>query len=283
MTTGFSLQTLADQFNIADEELAEIALILEMKRNFCISAYKDACMKRRVAIRMRSRNCVDAAAYCNLLYEDSTELDLLQKTLTIHVSQFFRNPTVFAKLRSDVLPALYSGSAASGVPLKILSLGCASGEEAYSLAIIILEHFSENLIHTCTHINAIDIDRETIKAAERAIYNPDRLKELPKPLITKYFKPVGYMMELSQSVREMVRFGLGNIMAIDKIQPHDLILCRNTLIYFDRAEQENILGSIADILPQNGILVLGKSETLLGEARRRFIPVCPIERIYRKL
>lgn len=283
MTTSFSLQAIADQFSIGDDELAEIALILEMKRNFCISAYKDACMKRRVAIRMRSRNCTDASAYCNLLNQDSAELDQLQKTLTIHVSQFFRNPAVFDKLRTDVLPALYNRTTNIGVPLRILSLGCATGEEAYSVAIIILEHFAESLHQAGTIINAIDIDIATIKAAEKALYNPDRLKELPGPLIKKYFKPDGLFMQLSHSVREMVRFSLGNIMAIDKLQPHDLILCRNTLIYFDRQEQENILCSIADILPKNGILVLGKSETLLGEARRRFVSVCPIERIYRKL
>jgi chemotaxis protein methyltransferase CheR len=283
VTNNFRLQTIADQFSISDDELAEIALILEMKRNFSISAYKDACMKRRVAIRMRSCNCTDPAVYCNLLKQDSTELDRLQKTMTIHVSQFFRNPSVFDKLRTEVLPALYSKSTNIGAPLKILSLGCASGEEAYSLAIIILEYFSESLIQAGTLINAIDIDIETIKAAEKALYNPDRLKELPEALIRKYFKPAGLMMQLSHSVQEMVRFSLGNIMAIDKLQPHDLILCRNTLIYFDRLQQENILSSIADILPKDGILVLGKSETLLGDVRRRFISVCPIERIYKKI
>jgi chemotaxis protein methyltransferase CheR len=87
-------------------------------------------------------------------------------------------------------------------------------------------------------------------------------------------------MQLSSVIREMVTFHLDNITFVEKFQPYHLVLCRNTLIYFTRPDQEKILHGLADILPVGGILILGKSETLVGEVRRRFTVVCPVERIY---
>lgn len=267
---------------IGDDELAEIGMILELRRNFSLSAYKDKCMKRRVAIRMRSCGCNDAAAYCNLLRQNEHELDQLKKALTIHVSQFFRNPSMFDKLRSDVLPSLFANSALQGRELRIWSLGCAGGEEAYSIAILLREHFAQQLKATPTLIDASDIDQETIQVARRGVYSEDRLKELPNGLMERYFSVKGSFLQLSQNILEMVTFHQGNMTSLDNYLPHDLVLCRNTLIYFNRQDQENILSGIAEILPAGGILVLGKSETLVGEVRRRFSVICPIERIYRR-
>jgi len=272
-----------ETLEIGDDELAEIGLILEMRCNFTMSCYKDKCMKRRVAIRMRSCRCNDAATYCNLLLRSEHELSLLQKALTIHVSQFFRNPSVFEKLRSEVIPLLYGSEADGRDKLEICSLGCAGGEEAYSVAILLKEYFADEISRTETRINALDIDRDTIRIAEKAEYNPDRLKELPDELKERYFTANGAKMQLSDTIRNMVTFRQGDITAVGNYSPHDLVLCRNTLIYFTRVEQEKILNGIADILPPGGILVLGKSETLVGDVRRRFTAVCPVERIYRKL
>ncbi len=269
--------------DIADDELAEIGMILEMRRNFSMSAYKDKCMKRRIAIRMRSSRCGDAAAYCNLLRQSEQELDLLQKALTIHVSQFFRNPTMFEKLRREVLPLLYKRCAEENVPLRIWSLGCAGGEEAYSLAILLREYFARDLRQTATIIDATDIDDDTLRAARKAEFHEDRLKELSGELRKRYFYPSGSRMRLSETISEMVTFHQEDITAVEKFKPCNLVLCRNTLIYFTRPDQEKILHGMADILPAGGILVLGKSETLVGDVRRRFEAVCPVERIYRRI
>src|SRR6185369_17321731 len=128
---------------INDEELAEIGLILSMRRGFSMSSYKDKYLMRRVNIRMRSVHCNDAAEYCNLLRQSDQEVDLLQKILTIHVSQFFRNPSMFEKLRSEILPLLFNERERyASEPLRSGCLGCAGGEEPYSLAILLREHFS---------------------------------------------------------------------------------------------------------------------------------------------
>jgi chemotaxis protein methyltransferase CheR len=277
-----SEQAMIESLDISDDALAEISLILEMRRNFSMSIYKDKCMKRRIAIRMRSCRCLDAAGYCNLLRQSEQELDQLQKTLTIHVSQFFRNPSLFDKLQTVVLPYLFQKADAAQELLRFRSLGCAGGEEAYSLGIILREFFARELGRTPIEIRASDIDGDILQAAVRAEYNEDRLKDLPTPLRKRYFVPNGPHMQLTAEIRGMVTFHQQNIMDVDTFEPCQMVLCRNTLIYFARPDQEKILRGIAHILPTGGILVLGKSETLIGEARRLFATVCPVERIYRR-
>lgn len=268
---------------INDEELAEIGLILSMRRGFRMSAYKDKYLMRRVFIRMRSVRCKDVAEYCNLLRRSDQELDLLQKVLTIHVSQFFRNPSMFEKLRTDILPDLFKGVKETAEPLRFWCLGCAGGEEPYSLAILLRESFSRDIHQTQTSILGTDIDVATLEIAQQAEYNADRLQDVSSGLREHYFSQHGTRFRLIPEIREMVTFMHGDITNVEQYVASNLVLCRNTLIYFNRADQEKIQNGIADILPPGGILVLGKSETLVGEVRRRFVPICPVERIYRRI
>ena len=275
-------RSLIDSLEVSDDALVEIGLILEMKRNFSMSMYKDKCMKRRIAIRMRSCRCSDAAEYCNLLRQSEQELDLLKKNLTIHVSQFFRNPSMFEKLQTVILPYLFQ-NAPTGSVLRFSSFGCAGGEEAYSLGIILQEYFARELLHTTVEIHAIDVDTDILLAATQAEYNEDRLNDLPDMLKDRYFTRSGSHVKLSAQVRSMVTFHQQNIIDVEAFESCQLALCRNTLIYFTRQDQERILRGIAHVLPSGGILILGKSETLVGDVRGLFATICPIERIYRRL
>lgn len=284
MTNVSSDNTLAAHAEITDEELAEIGMILNLWRNFNMSVYKDKCMKRRVSIRMRSMHCSDAAEYCKLLRQSPLELDLLQKTLTIHVSQFFRNPSMFDKLRAEVIPGLFASCMKSGSDtLRAWCLGCAGGEEPFSLAILLREYFSKELRSVQPVIQGTDIDAETLRLAQQAEFAEERLKEVSAELRNRYFRPNGYRFRLVPEIRQMVTFLQGDITNTAAYLPCNLVLCRNTLIYFTRPDQENILQGVADILAAGGILVLGKSETLVGDVRRRFETICPVERIYRRI
>ena len=283
MTHILSGYSLASLHEISDTALAEISLILEARRNFSMSVYKDKCMKRRIAIRMRSCQCSDTDEYSELLRQSEQELDQLKKTLMIHVSHFFRNPSMFEKLQADILPSLFKKAALDREKLRFISLGCAGGEESYSLGIILRENHSRHLLHTPVEICAYDIDNDILQAAVRAEYNDDRLKELPDFLKERYFAANGQRMQLTDDIRGMVSFHQRNIMDVETFESCQLVLCRNTLIYFTRRDQEKILLGISNIMQTGGILVLGKSETLIGEARRFFITVCPRERIYRRL
>lgn len=284
MTASPADKVFPEPAEITDDELAEIGTILSMWRGTNMSAYKDTCMKRRVAIRMRSTGCRDAAGYCNLLRQNQQERELLQKTLTIHVSQFFRNPSMFDTLREEVLPGLFSSSEESGAgKLRLWCLGCAGGEEPYSLAILLREHFSTEMRRVPTTILGTDIDADTILAARQGEYIEERLKEVPAGLKQRYFRQNGSRFRLVPDVREMVTFQQGDITRTAEYLPSDLVMCRNTLIYFTRPDQDKILHGIADILPAGGVLVLGSSEALTGDIRQRFEALCPVERIYRRL
>ena len=283
VTSILSKHILFESVEISDAALAEISLTLEMHRDFRMSVYKDKCMKRRIAIRMRSCRCNDAAAYCALLRQNDHELDLLKKALTIHVSQFFRNPAMFKKLQTAIFPYLFQKAEAAQEPLRLWSLGCAGGEEAYSLGILLREFFSGQLMHTSVEIYGADIDADTLQAAIHAEYIEDRLKEVPTAIRERYFISNGPRLLLTSEIRDMVTFHQRDIMAVETYEPCLMALCRNTLIYFNRPDQEKILLGIAHILPSGGILVLGKSETLVGDARKLFTTVCPVERIYCRL
>lgn len=283
MTSDFSYNTFPMPAEISDEELEEIGVVLSILRDFDLSVYKAKCMKRRVAIRMRSTRCSDVSAYCNLLRQDHHELDLLQKTLTIHVSQFFRNPSLFERLRNDVMPGLFRTMGNSTEPLRFWCLGCASGEESYTLAILLQEYFGDELNRARIEILGTDIDADILQTARKAEYNEDRLREVPGEIKRRYFRQTGTNFKLISEIRDMVTFLRGDIINVGDYINSSMVLCRNTLIYFTRPEQEKILNGIADILPQGGILVLGRSETLVGGGRLRFAPVSTMERIYRKL
>jgi chemotaxis protein methyltransferase CheR len=282
--SGHDDNALKGHTDVTDEELAEVGTILNLHRHFNMAVYKDKCMKRRVAIRIRLTNSRNAAEYCHLLRRNEHELDMLQKALTIHVSQFFRNPTMFDKLRYQVLPGLFASRIRGGYDsMRIVCLGCAGGEEPYSLAILLREYFSSEMRSIRVAIQGVDIDAETLRAAQQALYAEDHVKEVPVALKERYFRQDGLKFRLVPELRDMVSFRQADISDTSGYAPAVLVLCRNTLIYFARPDQEKILLGIADILPEGGIVVLGKSETLVGAVRRRFSPICPIERMYRKV
>ncbi len=284
MIPVFDKSTFPAANEINDHELEEISAILGRKRNFSLSGYKSMCMKRRIAIRVRATHCRDTAEYLGLLLKSEQELDRLQKVLTIHVSQFFRNPSLFEKLRRHVLPELFAtAKARPDKTLRIWCLGCAGGEEPYSLAILLREYFIRELKQVAVTITGTDIDTGTLAIARGGIYGKDRLREIPPVFLKRYFRQHGERFHLAPEIRNMVTFTQDSITNSDQYVFNDLVLCRNTLIYFTRCEQENILNRIAEVLPAHGILVLGRSETLARNIRRRFASLCPIERIYRKI
>jgi chemotaxis protein methyltransferase CheR len=267
---------------ISESEFARIRQILLFNRGFNLNAYKDRCIRRRIAIRVRATHCETVNDYCELLINHKSEVDKLVKVLTIHVSQFFRNLSAFEKLRAEIIPHLFSMARQKGKKrLRFWSLGCAGGEEPYSLALILAEHFTREMQEIPVSIDATDVDPGIIQSAENALFHHDRLLETPINYIQKYFEEEENQYRLSPSIREMVSFSQGEMFNSLIYHECDLLLCRNVLIYLARAQQEKIFRNIARSLNEDAFLVLGKSETILGESRSSFQTVCPLERIYR--
>ncbi|MEJ2199874.1 MAG: protein-glutamate O-methyltransferase CheR [Desulfuromonadaceae bacterium] len=258
---------------------AEIRSLLLDRVGFDLGLYKDGCIRRRLARRARSCRVGSAADYLRRLRADPDEVAALMASLTIHVSQFFRNPSTFEYLRDRVLPTLLQQvQAESERPLRIWCAGCAGGEEPYSLAL---------LLHEMTPalepvLLATDISPAILQRARAGLYHEQQLLELPERLRQRYFSPENEQYRLNPEIRRMVQFRKQNLMTDCEYPQVDLILCRNVLIYFSRAEQERIIRQFARVLPAGGYLVLGRAENLMGKVRGRFENERTRERIYRR-
>ncbi len=272
------LPVLGDE--LPDAVFEAILEQLRARRQFDLGAYKDRCIRRRIAKRLRSSGAADVAAYLKRLAEDDGELDALLATLSIHVSQFFRNPDTFLVLERQILPDLCRRAQAAGrSELRLWSVGCAGGEEPYSLALLVDEL---QPVGVKIAILATDVSEPVLASAREGLFEPLRLAEVPPAVRARYFTPEGERYRLIERVRAMVRFERHNVMTAAEFPPADLILCRNVLIYFTREEQARILARFAAALPEGGALVLGRAETLTGPERQLFQTEFPVERIYRR-
>jgi len=263
-----------------DREFEELCRFLRDTQGFDLGLYKDRCIKRRIAIRVRALGLDNAADYLRVLHRDAAEAEALLSALTIHVSQFFRNPSTFALLEKQVLPELFrrAGSGGRG-RLRLWSVGCAGGEEPYSLALLCNDL---TVAGVSVSILGTDVSAKILDQARKGIFEAQRLVEVSPGVRERYFSLEGRHYRLAEHVRNLVMFKQHNIMASQEYPRTDFIMCRNVLIYFSRAEQERILARFAGALPAGGILVLGRSETLLGESRELFDVESLSERIYRR-
>ncbi len=266
--------------DLSDTEFTVIAELLREQRQFDLGQYKDRCVRRRIAKRLRVCQVADFPSYLEKLDTDRDELDALLATISIHVSQFFRNPDTFRILEQNILPDLYRRAREDGrTELTLWSAGCASGEEPYSLALLVDELDATDLN---IRILATDISEPVLKTAQLGCFDEARIKEAPPEVREKYFHKENGHYTLIDRIRDKVEFLRHNIMTASEYPAADLILCRNVLIYFTRPEQERILTRFAAALPRYGALVLGRSEAMTGNIRCYYQSEFPVERVYRR-
>jgi chemotaxis protein methyltransferase CheR len=274
--------SIKDSIDISADAFEMIRATMKSAKGFNLDIYKDKCIRRRIAIRIRATHCRTAEEYGNLLRQNPLESDLLLKVLTIHVSQFFRNPSTFDKMRTEIIPYLFNATGTKeGEGLTFWSVGCASGEEPYSIALILKEFFPRETKKGRISILATDVDENILEAARSGVYGEERLVEVPESMKERWFSKEEGKYFLVPEIKEMAEFRKMDLFDRESFPESDLILCRNVLIYFEREQQERILNGFADVLRSGGILILGKSETLFGSIRARFQTICPVERIYR--
>jgi chemotaxis protein methyltransferase CheR len=250
------------------------------ERGFGCASYKEKCVRRRIAVRMRARSVHTFADYGLVLDRDPHEYELLLDALTINVTKFFRNPETFAAIARELVPALY---ARSEPQLRIWSAGCASGEEPYSLAML-MHRYASTQGHRFDRVEVLgtDLDRASLAAAEKAVYLEPTLSDTPPDIRQLYF-PTQPPHRINDDVRARVQFRRHDLLREPFPEPQHLICCRNVIIYFDRNTQESLFERFADALLPGGFLVLGRVETLFGPARARFAPVDSRERLFRRL
>jgi chemotaxis protein methyltransferase CheR len=248
-----------------------------------LDVYKDRYILRRIAVRQRASGSEDLRAYLKLVNRDPIERARLVKGLTIHVSEFFRNPSTFRAIRTDVLPAILTEKRRSGSrALRLWCVGCACGEEPYSLAILLREVAREVFGVFSTAIFGTDIDRECLRLAKEGAYAASSLAHLPARWRIECFRETGGRCAVIPAVRKLVFFREHDILNAPPYRRIDLLMFRNVLIYMTDALQERVLLALHGALNPGGFLVLGKVEGLSGAARELFHPVDVAERIYRK-
>lgn len=255
--------------------------ILLEREGFDLDSYKDKCIQRRISFRIRTSGCRSAEEYIELLKKKEEEVKKLLNALTINVTEFFRNQTTFDKLKGIVFPDIFAAKGGSGT-VRIWSAGCASGEEPYTIAIILKDFFSEELKRSNVEITATDVDEGILKKAAEGLYQRDKLVAMSPDLRVRYFKEDGDNYRISYDIKRMVSFRKEDIFQEGLHRDNDLIICRNLLIYFSREKQEWVLNEFWKGLNPGGFLILGRAEILVGESRKLFLTVCPKERIYRK-
>jgi chemotaxis protein methyltransferase CheR len=262
---------------------AELARKISEGSGFALEAYKDKCIRRRIAVRMRACGVHTYPEYQAVLDSSPSEYERLHDALTINVTRFYRNAETWNLLRDDLLPAL---CAAPLGEFRAWSAGCSSGEEAYTLAALIADRLdregrSEQL--TRVAIDATDVDRVSLERARAGRYRGDGLAEMPLDLVRGYLEPEGADFRVTERVRRRVFI---RRLDLSRDPPprndYNLILCRNVVIYFDREMQERLFQVFAGALAPGGLLILGKVETLFGPAREQLTLVDPRERVYRR-
>jgi len=268
--------------DLSDAAFTALTVKIAADRGFGCASYKDKCLRRRIAVRMRARGVNTYAEYARVLDNDQAEYDKLLDALTINVTKLFRNWETYTVLRDRVVPALW---ALPDPVLNVWSAGCSSGEEPYSLAALFHEHADRQglgaLAERRVRVLGSDIDARSLQAAERGTFEESDFSETPPVLRQRYFAAEA-PFTISPEVRRMVRFERRDLLAeAPPPGPHHLVCCRNVLIYFDRETQERLFQKFRDALAPTGFLVLGKVETLLGAARTRFAAVDGRERIFR--
>jgi chemotaxis protein methyltransferase CheR len=257
---------------------------IERDRDFRCSSYKDTCLRRRIAVRMRARGAKTFADYAGVLDTDSNEYDRLVDTLTINVSKFFRNPETYACISVKVLPELWD----NGSPLiRIWSAGCATGEEPYSLGVLLREHALANGdLRGLERFRIIgsDVDKTALSEAAKGRYQEAAFADTAPAVMEKYFPMERGLRSVSPEIRKLVTFDRRDLLKGERpLGRFHMIVCRNVIIYFTRESQESLFETFHDLLLPGGFLVLGKVETLLGKSRELFAPVSSRERIYRRL
>lgn len=264
-----------------DEELERLKAKIQRERGFNTQFYKDKCLRRRIAVRMRARGKGSFAEYGHLLDHDPAEYDILLDTLTINVTKFFRNAETWQVVRDAVIPRLFEWRLPAH---RVWSAGSASGEEAYTCSIL-LHEWARAHGRTADlgrfHLVGTDIDRRSLEAAQRGEYPELSLSETPDEVRERWFSP-GPSFRLREEARRNVSFVRRDLISDPPLREQSLIFCRNVIIYFDREIQEKLFQNFYDALIPGGFLVLGKVETLIGPTRGLFRAVNNRERIFQK-
>jgi two-component system CheB/CheR fusion protein len=231
---------------------------------------------------MRATNVSSIPNYLRLLDRDPSEYPRLFDALSINVTQFFRDSSTFSFIRAQVLPAILAHKVVSrSRAFRIWSAGCATGQETYSVAVLLAEALERAAGGFMARVYGTDIDAEAVTYAQRGVYEASDMQGVASAYALRHFVPNGHY-RASPTIRQMVSFRVHDLTKDPPFRHVDLVLCRNVLIYFSREAQKRLLDLFYTSLRPGGYLVLGKTETIGADLRTQFLALNDKERVYQK-
>jgi two-component system CheB/CheR fusion protein len=248
----------------AEEAVTAVLALLVRRAKSDFRGYKRGTLLRRIARRMSIGQVATLADYLRLLQEDPEEVTRLSQDMLIGVTSFFRDKEAFEELREKAIGPLVRAKE-EGTPLRVWVPGCATGEEAYSVAMLLFAELEAAQRHALIHVFASDIDEEALAAARAGVYPSSIAEEVPADLLERFFAKVEGGYRVSKQLREAVVFTTQNLLTAPPFSNLDLISCRNVLIYFGAEAQDRVLSLFAFALHEGGYLFLGKSDSVMRQ------------------
>jgi two-component system CheB/CheR fusion protein len=262
------------------QEFEAVLDFLKESRGFDFTGYKRSSLRRRVARRMQEVGAESFAGYLDRLQVDTDEFTQLFNTVLINVTGFLRDPEAWRELQEQIVPQLLA-SKARGEAFRVWSAGCASGEEAYGLAMVLAEALGIDEFRQRVKVYATDVDEDALATARQASYTEKELQSLPPEWRDRYFERAASRYVFRADLRRSVIFGRNDLVQNAPIGRLDLLVCRNTLMYLNAETQAQVLRRFHFALDTTGVLFLGKAEMLLSHGRL-FRPVDLKRRFFRK-
>ena len=245
------------------EPMHKIIVLLRARAGHDFSVYKANTIRRRIERRINVHQLEGPLQYRRLLSDNPHELDLLFRELLIGVTNFFRDADAFAALAKTVVPALLEGRP-DNLPVRVWAAGCSTGEEAYSLAMLLQEGMNKSKRHFPVQVFGTDLDAEAVDIARRGLYPEGIARDVRPQRLARFFLKEDGGYRIKKEIRDLVIFAPQNVLKDPPFTKLDLVACRNLLIYVQPAAQERLLSLFHYALKPGGILFLGSSESLTG-------------------
>lgn len=251
-----------------EDDMKKIFILVRSQTGHDFSLYKDNTIMRRIERRMSVNQISEMRMYVRYLQQNPLEVETLFKELLIGVTSFFRDPESFEILKTKVIPKIFTDRPQNRA-VRVWVPGCSTGEEAYTIAMLIREYMEHHRLAHDVQIFATDIDGDAIEAARQGIYPDSIAMDVPANYLSRYFSRSDSIMQVDQSLREMMVFATQSITKDPPFSRLDLVSCRNVLIYMGSKLQSRVLPLFHYALNPEGFLFLGHSESL-GESAKLF-------------
>ncbi|MGM5480839.1 MAG: CheR family methyltransferase [Nanobdellota archaeon] len=265
------------------ENFDKLKKLIHETLDFNCDNYSDSFIRRRTLIQLKSNGVESYTEYMHILKHEPLERERLLKQLTIHVTHFFRDRRVWEELQDEILPQIISSKKGHDNKIRIWSCGCSSGEEPISVAILLSDLLGRNIKKYDVEILASDMAASIIIQAKKGEYYPKQFKEMGVEFIDKYFdKTSEELLKVKPDILSLIKYKVSNVLTDIMPDNMDLILCRNTVIYFSTTAKVGLYQRFYKTLKKEGFLVLGATEFLQGPSQDWFEKVDVDSRIFRK-